>query len=112
LQAYERLRPRQHDTLVTVTATKHVAVNETSSLILGDGTVVHAPEDLLPVVPEDSPTARAARAAVAARDRAHNWTFVGALLPSWVGEGWCGAPRSTTRRRWVWDWSAYSSAAG
>lgn len=46
-------------------------------LVLGDGTRVELPEDLLPVVPPDSDTARAARASSAVGHRANTWMYIG-----------------------------------
>ena len=48
-----------------------------STLILGDGTRVNLPEDLLPVVGDSSDTARAARASEAYGHRAETWTYIG-----------------------------------
>ncbi|HTR50899.1 MAG TPA: hypothetical protein VMJ10_09350 [Kofleriaceae bacterium] len=72
MQAYTRLRPTAQDTLVTIN--RHGAVVGVSqSLVLGDGQTVEAAEDLIPVVPAESPTAGSARRAEAARHRAHVW---------------------------------------
>jgi len=45
--------------------------------VLGDGTKVELPEDLLPVVAPDSDTARAARASADAGHRANTWVYIG-----------------------------------
>jgi hypothetical protein len=48
-----------------------------AQLVLGDGTRIELPEDLLPVVPPDSDTARAARASAAVGHRANTWMYIG-----------------------------------
>jgi hypothetical protein len=49
---------------------------ESSSIVLSDGTRVANADDLLPVVPDDSDTARAARASAAAGHRSRVWAVI------------------------------------
>ena len=60
-----------------------MAIRIDSSLILADGTEVSSPEDLLPVVPATSASARAARRAV--RARSWKWGGYGFAIGSFVG---------------------------
>jgi hypothetical protein len=48
-----------------------------AQVVLANGTRVELPEDLLPVVPEDSETARAARASADVGHRANTWMYIG-----------------------------------
>jgi hypothetical protein len=69
--AYERLRPiSYHQTHVTYVSGSTPVATETHTdyLQLADGTRIYLPEDILPVVPADSPSARAATRSESARN--------------------------------------------
>ena len=73
LAAYQRLAPRGFGSF------QNHHANDIGFLVLGDGTRVYFPEDLAPVVPEGSPTARAAEGHRGAWSRAKHWLKVGAV---------------------------------
>lgn len=50
---------------------------EGARMTLANGTKIELPEDVLPVVPADSDTARAARASAEAGHRGNTWMYVG-----------------------------------
>jgi hypothetical protein len=78
LAAYERLAVEgQHDLLHVRGST--VVGRTTDFLTLGDGSRVYYAEDLLAVVPADSPTARAAERSQKARKTANTWTVIGSV---------------------------------
>lgn len=61
-KSYERLRPAGTSQRVIVTTSDASGSSSThTSIILSNGETVHHAEDVLPVVPADSPTAEAAR---------------------------------------------------
>lgn len=55
--AYEQLKPVGRDTLVRVVRGRQIVEEPTETVILGNGQEVHHPDDLLPAVKPDSPTA-------------------------------------------------------
>jgi hypothetical protein len=87
--AYERLFSRGAAGTAVVSSGQ-VAAASTDYLILGDGTRIHHVDDLLPVVPADSPTARSAQRGKEAAQRAQGWSYastaglVGAILVGFV----------------------------
>lgn len=72
LDAYKKLRPRGQMNVVTVQNGMAVS-NTTEYIILGNGSRVYYAEDLLAVVNEDSPTAKAARRSKADLESSKNW---------------------------------------
>jgi hypothetical protein len=87
LGAYERLSSRARQDTITVATLWRLPVRQTTDFIaLGDGSRVYHAEDLLAVVPPDSPTARAAERSRRARKVSHGW--MGAVIAgSAVGLG-------------------------
>ncbi len=87
LGAYERLSSRARQDTITVATLWRLPVRRTTDFIaLGDGSRVYHVEDLLDVVPPDSPTARAAERSRRARKVSHGW--MGAVIAgSAVGLG-------------------------
>jgi hypothetical protein len=73
LAVYQQLSPRGFGSF------QNQHANDLGFLVLGDGTRVYFPEDLEPVVPPDSPTARAGRAHESAWSRAKHWMKIGAV---------------------------------
>jgi len=73
LAIYQQLAPRGFGSF------QNRRSNDIGFLVLGDGTRVYFPEDLAPVVPAGSPTARAGRAHVGAWARAKHWMKVGGI---------------------------------
>ncbi len=85
--AYERLSSRARQDTITVATLWRLPVRRTTDFIaLGDGSRVYHAEDLLAVVPPDSPTARAAERSRHARKLSHGW--LGAVIAgTLVGTG-------------------------
>ena len=77
--AYERLSSRtRQDTITFATLWRLPVKRTTDFIVLGDGSRVYHAEDLLAVVPPDSPTARAAERSRHARKVSHGW--LGAVI--------------------------------
>lgn len=72
LAAFENLQPQSTAGTVTVAGSQPVA-QTTDFIVLGDGRRVYHANDLVAVVPADSPTARAGRNSQAAQDRGDTW---------------------------------------
>jgi hypothetical protein len=94
MNAFEKLRPQERSTEIAVSCRGtacSTAINP--MLVLGDGTEIQEPDDLLVVVPPDSETARAAARAARVRSQ-RTWLAVGTVLGAFAGlamftyEGW------------------------
>jgi hypothetical protein len=85
IAAYERLFARA-DARTALVQNGQVTHVSQDYLILGDGTRVHHPDDLIPVVPAGSPTARHAADGKASVDRARPWLTAAAVsfTGSWL----------------------------
>jgi hypothetical protein len=73
---FKALEPTKRETL-TISRDHGPKQLAGAGLILGNGSEIQLPEDLLPVVAPDSDTARAARASAAAGHRADTWMYIG-----------------------------------
>lgn len=71
LEAYARLRPVGRSRTVTLSQSSGggATTGYDAPIVLADGTIVRHADDLLPVVADDGPAARAARASATARTR-------------------------------------------
>jgi hypothetical protein len=76
LDAYEKYRPAAEASLVAVSSGTVVA-KTTDFLVLGNGRRVYHPEDLAPLVAEDSATAESGRLSAEALTRAKVWNWTG-----------------------------------
>jgi hypothetical protein len=77
LAAYDELKGLSyHETTVTTYGTIGSSTSHSTDYMqLANGTRVYYPEDLLPVVPDDSPSAKAATASESKRETAHMLTW-------------------------------------
>jgi hypothetical protein len=77
LDAYEKLESLSYhqSTITTIGRFGSSTTHSTDYMQLANGTRVYYPEDVLPVVPEDSPTAVAAQASQSKRDTARILTL-------------------------------------
>jgi uncharacterized membrane protein YedE/YeeE len=111
LGAYERLSSRARQDTVTVATLWRLPVSRTTDFIaLGDGSRVYHAEDLLAVVPPDSPTARAAERSRHARKVSHGWlgaviagTLVGTafVYAGFASDDWDSAEDGLPTLTWV-----------
>ena len=82
VEAYDDLRPMEHQ--ITVTTTKNSSFISDSVLQLNNGVKVRLPEDLLPLVPANSPAAESMRTAYRER-KANQWLAFSAYAGTITG---------------------------
>lgn len=74
LAAYDRLSPRG----LTAMPGRHNSDPDSGYMVLGDGSVISHPDDVLPVIAPDSPPARAGRAYRSSWRSTKGWLIAGA----------------------------------